>query len=240
MSGPVLRVENLTYRRGGAGFRFSMPVLRVGPGEAIALCGPSGSGKSTLIDILALLRAPSTVGAFEIDGVDVAGLWRARRSRACARLRSERIGCVLQTGGLLPFLSVYENVMLGQRLLGRTDPARALMLMRRLGIDGLAGRRPEALSIGERQRVAVARALAHGPRLVLADEPTASLDAGNAKAVLQLLLELIRESGAALLVASHDRPAMRQFGIPIAAMQVDGCGTRVEHSLRDERTRASR
>ena len=141
-------------------------------GERLALVGPSGSGKSTALDVLALMLAPRDAERFVLtapDGTawDIAALWRARARGRLTALRARLIGYVLQTGGLVPFLSVQENILLGRRLLGLSCPGPAPALMTDLGIAGLAGRLPQHLSLGERQRVAIARALAHRPALVL-------------------------------------------------------------------------
>ncbi len=217
MSAPVVAIERLSYRRGER-FRIDVPALVLHAGDAVAITGASGSGKSTLLDVLALLRAPSEAAGFALDGADVARWWREGDLAACTRWRAQRIGVVLQTGGVLPWLTVRENVLLGQRLLGRLDETHADALLARLGIAALAARSAEHISIGERQRVAVARALAHRPRLVIADEPTAALDAEHAHAVLAMLLELVRAAGSALIVASHDAPLMARHGVPIAAV----------------------
>jgi putative ABC transport system ATP-binding protein len=206
----VLHVEGLRYRRavrgdggdnrdgrnGGGGngggssdgsggetpFALGVDALSLMPGQAVGIVGPSGCGKSTLIDLLALLRRPTQVARFALDGIDVAALWRHNAADACTALRAARIGVVLQTGGLLPSLSVRENVLLSQRLLGRIDLEWAGSLLAALDLAALGGRLPAQISIGQRQRVAIARALAHRPALVLADEPTAALGIDHAPA----------------------------------------------------------
>ena len=222
----VLRVEALAYRRPGsageAGFAMQVQALNLAAGEVVGVVGPSGCGKSTLVDLLALLRRPTEVGRLEITGVDAAALWRSGAPDACTALRAERIGVVLQTGGLLPSLSVRENLLLPQRLLGRLDNAWADALLARLDLAGLGRRLPAQLSIGQRQRVAIARALAHRPALVLADEPTASLGVDHAPAALDLLLSLAANSGAALLLVSHDLDLLRAKGVPLRHCSVQG------------------
>jgi len=216
----VLHVEGLRYRRaaradGETPFALGVEALSLLPGQAVAVVGPSGCGKSTLIDLLALLRRPTQAARFELDGVDVAALWRRGAVAACTALRAARIGVVLQTGGLLPSLCVRENVLLSQRLLGRADAGWAESLLAALDLAALGARLPAALSIGQRQRVAIARALAHRPALVLADEPTAALGIEHAPAALDLLLALARGGGAALLIVSHDLPLLRAKGVPL-------------------------
>jgi putative ABC transport system ATP-binding protein len=194
--------------RGAESFRLEVQSFHISAGECVAIVGPSGSGKSTFLDLLALSLAPSAAARrFRMgpQGEDVDALWRARDERPLARLRREWIGYVLQSGALLPFLSAAQNVELPLRLAGRAaERARARELMMRLGIMECADRLPAELSIGQRQRVAVARALVHGPGLVLADEPTAALDAEAASAVIALLVQLATERGAAVLLVSHD------------------------------------
>ncbi|MFZ0789758.1 MAG: ATP-binding cassette domain-containing protein, partial [Chromatiaceae bacterium] len=135
---------------------------------------------------------------------DLMGLWRRDDLDALGRLRGAHIGYVLQTGGLLPFLTARENIVLSCRLLGRDPGGLIDRLAERLGIGPQLGKRPGQLSVGERQRVAIARAMAHRPSVVLADEPTASVDPVNAAAILELLLELVHQSGVTAIIASHD------------------------------------
>ena len=213
MASPLLHVEDLRYRFSGAGandaFVLQVEQLELQAGEALGIVGPSGCGKSTLVDLLALLRRPTGVGRFCLLDTDVAALWKRDDAiDACCALRAVHIGVVLQTGGLLPSLSVRENILLPQRLLGRVDGAWTDTLLRLLDLQGLDRRLPAQLSIGQRQRVAVARALSHRPALVLADEPTASLGIDHGPATLDLLLRLAADSGAALLVVSHDIPLL--------------------------------
>jgi putative ABC transport system ATP-binding protein len=196
-------------------FQLEVQSFHISAGECVAIVGPSGSGKSTFLDLLALSLAPSAAARFRLGprGEDIAALWRARDERPLARLRREWIGYVLQSGALLPFLTAARNVELPLRLAGRaSERGRARELMRRLDILDCAGRLPSELSIGQRQRVAVARALAHGPGLVLADEPTAALDAEAAGAVMGLLAQLAAEQGAAVLLVSHDERLAARSG----------------------------
>jgi putative ABC transport system ATP-binding protein len=176
--------------------------LRIDPGACVALMGASGSGKSSLLHCLAGVILPDE-GSIVVDGVDLTGLSDRDRSR----LRLERIGVVFQFGDLVPELTLVENVMLPLQLLGwRSAEARrrATELLGMLGVAELADSRTGAVSGGEAQRAAVARAMVHEPKIVLADEPTGALDSINAEAVLDALVEMTRSTGTTLLVVTHD------------------------------------
>ncbi|MEX5539639.1 ABC transporter ATP-binding protein [Pseudomonas poae] len=203
--------------RGVGSQRYSLviPALALRAGEQVAIVGPSGCGKSTLLDLLALVLAPDQAGQFEFHQQDIGGLWRADRQTALAALRSRHLGYVLQTGGLLGFLDVRGNIALPRQLLGLKDDGSVALLAEQLGIVDQLGKPPAALSVGQRQRVSCARALAHAPQLVLADEPTASLDPLNAERVMQALLDRAREQRAACVIATHDEPLARASGLPV-------------------------
>jgi putative ABC transport system ATP-binding protein len=172
--------------------------LTLDRGQTLALTGESGSGKSTLMHLAAGLDTPDT-GSIRIDGAEVATLDDAGR----AALRREAIGLVFQQFNLVPSLTVAQNIAFQARLAGRHDPDRNADLAQRLGLADLGARYPEQLSGGQQQRVAIARALAHRPALILADEPTGNLDEATGDAVLDLLLSLVDETGAALLMVTH-------------------------------------
>jgi lipoprotein-releasing system ATP-binding protein len=172
------------------------------PGETVALLGPSGAGKSTLLHIAGLLERPDG-GAVVIDGVDCVKLGDSERTG----MRRSEIGFVYQFHHLLPEFSALENIVLPQLILGlpRTEAEeRAKQLLGSLGIAERADHRPAQLSGGEQQRVAIARAVANGPRLLLADEPTGNLDPPTAERVFEQLLGLVRQSGVAALIATHN------------------------------------
>lgn len=215
MADTLLHIQDLLCRRGAAdGFTLAVESLSLRRGEAVGVTGPSGCGKSTLLDVVGLVLRPSTVGQFTLAGTDVAALWAQGRQGTLASLRAGGIGYVLQTGGLLPFLNVRDNIRLSRTLLGLPeDRAGEDRLISTLGIGALLDKKPAALSIGERQRVAIARALAHRPALVLADEPTASLDPHHSAAVMELLLSLVGEFGLGLMVVSHDWDLLTRFGL---------------------------
>jgi putative ABC transport system ATP-binding protein len=212
-----------------AGLTVAIERLLLQPGEVVAVVGPSGCGKSTCLELLAFLLRPGRADRLTFAGADVAGLWRDGRTGELLRLRARAIGYVLQTGGLLPYLSARENAMLGRRLLGLAGPGDLDDLMAALGIADLGQRRPGQLSIGERQRVAVARALAHEPRLLLADEPTAALDPDQADRTMALLVDLARRKGCATVIVSHDRELVARAGCRVVACRVEGGRTLLSH-----------
>jgi len=174
--------------------------LEVSAGEAVAIVGASGSGKSTLLAILAGLDVP-TSGTVELDGTDLFALDEDAR----ALVRGRSIGFVFQSFQLLPSLTALENVMLPLELAGRADAeAEARAMLARVGLAERLGHYPRHLSGGEQQRVALARAFVMRPKLLLADEPTGSLDTESGAAVIELLFELNRGYGATLVMVTHD------------------------------------
>ena len=176
--------------------------LAVAAGEIVALTAPSGAGKSTLLHVAGLLDAPDA-GRVEIAGRDATGLGDRERTG----LRREALGFVYQAHHLLPEFTALENVALPQLAhgVGRARAReRAAALLERVGLGGRAHHRPGALSGGEAQRVAVCRALANGPRVLLADEPTGNLDPATSARVFDALVALVRETGMAALIATHN------------------------------------
>lgn len=209
---PALEIRDLAHAY-ESGFGLSIPRFDLARGEATALCGPSGCGKSTLLQLIAgLLDADR--GSIRIGGEDLAPLRGAARDR----FRGRRIGFIFQTLNLAPGFTARENVMLamhfadaGRNELGESPADRAGTLLAALAID--APDRPvEECSLGQQQRVAVARALACRPPLVLADEPTASLDPENARRAVDLIRDTCREAGAALLLVTHDPAIAARVG----------------------------
>lgn len=189
-----------------------LPVLnvaafRIDPGEQVALVGQSGGGKTTLLNVIAGITAADS-GKVIVDGTDVARLPEAARDR----FRAERIGIVFQTFNLLPAFTAYENVLLGMVFSGRVQRDFARHLLERVGLGHRLTHRPGQLSVGEQQRVAVARALANRPKLMLADEPTANVDVGHQELVLRLIRETCSEHGISLLLVTHAPEVARQFG----------------------------
>lgn len=198
-------------------------------GEFVALVGPSGSGKTTMLSILAALLTP-TSGQVLIDGEDLSKMSEKDR----VKLRREKIGFTFQSNNLIPFLSARENVEFMLRLNGRLDRAsriRSDELLARLGLAERLHNLPAQMSGGQQQRVAIARALIHNPALVLADEPTASLDTERAFQVVKTFANLIHENGRAGIIVTHDL-RMCQFVDRVLQMQ-DGKLVRVYETKKD-------
>jgi lipoprotein-releasing system ATP-binding protein len=201
----VLEVTDLrkSFRQGGVTIDVLRGVdLSVAPGEIVALLGPSGSGKSTLLQAVGLLEGGFD-GSITIDGVRVEKLGAHERTA----VRRDKLGFVYQFHHLLPDFSAAENVVLPQLIKGvarAAAVARARLLLTDLGLGERLDHRPAELSGGEQQRVAVARALANEPVLILADEPTGNLDEATAAKVLAEFIRLVRASGSAALVATHN------------------------------------
>lgn len=220
MAEPLVRLEGVTK---SFGVEVVTEVLHgidldLHPAEFTALVGPSGSGKSTLLNLLGLLDRPDA-GRLELLGEDVSAL----DDRGRARLRREKLGFVFQSHQLVPVLSAGENVALALWIRGLPEEEcreRARKALASVGLAGMEGRRPDAMSGGQRQRVAVARAIVGEPALVLADEPTASLDSETAARLLDLFDALHAEKGIAFLFSSHDPRIVER--VPRRIRLVDG------------------
>jgi putative ABC transport system ATP-binding protein len=188
-SGPVRALDGVSFA--------------VASASSVAITGPSGGGKSTLLAVIGGLTRP-TAGTVRIGNSTISAL--AERERSDFRRR--HIGFVYQADNLLPFLTLLENVGLQLALNGEfSDARKSLTALDSLGIAGLAYRLPDHLSGGQRQRAAVARAVVHQPKIILADEPTGALDTDNAACVIDLLLRLHAELAATLIMVTHDRDA---------------------------------
>jgi putative ABC transport system ATP-binding protein len=205
MERPVLVARDLRRTHAGAGEAVAAlngVSLELGAGEMVAVMGPSGCGKSTLLQICGLMDAPDA-GELEVEGRPMGSAGEAELTR----LRRERVGFVFQFFNLLPTLTVGENIALPLLLAGAPlaeARSRAAEMAARVGLGGRLGHLPAQVSGGEAQRAALARAVIHRPALLIADEPTGSLDSANGAAVLKLLRELNRETGVAILLATHD------------------------------------
>jgi ABC-type lipoprotein export system ATPase subunit len=207
---PLLRLTGLRKSfpvpDGGMKSIIDVPGFSLGAGEQVALRGESGSGKTTFLNLIAGILAPDA-GSILVGGTDMAALGESARDR----LRASSIGYIFQTFNLLQGYSCLENVLLGMTFGGRADRGQAQALLERVGLSHRLGHYPRQLSSGQQQRVAVARALAKRPKLVLADEPTGNLDHRNAQEALALIRETCRENGAALLLVSHDPGVLGGF-----------------------------
>lgn len=205
MNSPVLQTTGLqrSFEQGGETIEVLRGVdLSIAPGEIVALLGPSGSGKSTLLQAVGLLEG-GFGGSIRVAGEEVAKLDSHERTR----VRREQLGFVYQFHHLLPDFNAIENVVLPQLIQGAerdVAEARATKLLTALGLGHRLTHRPSQLSGGEQQRVAVGRALANAPALVLADEPTGNLDETTADVVLAEFLQLVRSQGSAALIATHN------------------------------------
>jgi putative ABC transport system ATP-binding protein len=219
--------------------KLTVPALRgvsleIGEGESLSIAGPSGSGKTTLLNLIGCLDRP-TAGSVEIAGKDISRL----SDGALTDLRLNCIGFIFQTFSLMSVLSVFHNVelplLLQRRLSTVESRVRVEGLLERVGLRGYAQRRPGELSGGQRQRVAIARALVTRPKLVLADEPTASLDSITGQSVLELMQEVSRAEGTAFIFSTHDVRVMARASSTMRLVDgvVEGHDARADASGND-------
>lgn len=242
---PVFRLRGIgKHWTGAPGFFLEIPDLTIHKGEKVALVGYSGCGKSTLLDMLAMILKPTEASCFEFcwqngengehRSLDVMDAWQTNNLNTLAQLRMRHMGYVLQTGGLLPFLSVRDNIGISRIALGLPVGLAIEKIAAKLNIESLMDRLPRQLSVGERQRVAIARAMAHRPAVVIADEPTASLDPINAEKIMALFSRLADDFKVTLVVATHDWERVAENGFrqitfelkqtePNGAVQVKTC-----------------
>ncbi len=184
-----------------------VPSFEMSAGEQVALIGPSGCGKTTLLHSIAGIIKPDS-GTVTLDDVELTRYTEAARDR----IRADKIGYVFQTFNLLPAFSAFENVLLGMSFGKRpASRQRALELLDQVGLSHRVHNKPAAMSVGEQQRVAVARALANRPALLLADEPTANIDPNNQRAIVQLIRDRCRDENVALLMVTHSMEVANQF-----------------------------
>ncbi|MDZ4859700.1 MAG: ABC transporter ATP-binding protein [Candidatus Hydrogenedentes bacterium] len=197
-------------RKLGPGVEFICDEFHAPEGAQVALWGPSGCGKSTMLNLISGLLRPNS-GVIRVDGLETQRMSNGQLDR----LRGERFGFIFQTFNLLAPFTALQNVMLGMRF-SDTRPskewrAHAIHLLERVGLAHRLNSKPGTMSVGERQRVAIARALANRQRIVVADEPTGSLDPKTAASVMDLLLELCRENKVTLLLVTHDQSIANQL-----------------------------
>jgi len=219
----ALRRLSVLRERGGMRFELRVPALDLHEGEITAVLGSSGCGKSTLLDVLALALRPSDAELFELYTADEKVDLLSRSAAQLAGIRGRCMGYVLQSGGLLSFLSVRENILLPGRLLGHDDELlnkRLAWLTKRLGISEQLNKKPQHLSGGQRQRAAIARALIHSPLLVLADEPTAAVDQRNALDICAVFKSVVQECRSTLIMVSHDAELARSMADRVVSFDV--------------------
>ena len=206
-----LKLENVrkSYREpdGSVLTVLDVPHFELATGDQAALLGESGGGKTTLLNVIAGIT-PVDEGRIEVAGNDLTRLPEVARDR----FRAEYIGIIFQTFNLLPAFTALENVLLGMTFSGKANRSDAAELLDSVGLSDRMNYRPSQLSVGQQQRVAVARALANKPRLMLADEPTASVDVKNRDRVVELIQNSCREQGVSLLVVTHSPDAAEMFG----------------------------
>ncbi len=192
----------------------------------MAFIGESGSGKSTLLELLALLLRPDHCAQFSFHPQeggpehDLAAEWQLNHTEVFTEWRGRHIGYIMQTGGLLPYLTVQENIELPLRLLQLPLADTAHQWATKLAISAQLGKLPAMLSVGQRQRAEVARALAHRPAILIADEPTSAVDPINAERMVELLCELTHEFNVTLLLATHAQRLAQQFGFNMIEHQI--------------------
>jgi putative ABC transport system ATP-binding protein len=207
----MIRVTDLVFRYPGTPFRLDVPQWEVAAGEQVAIVGPSGSGKTTLLHLLAGILTPQQ-GRIELDGQDLCPLSDAGRRN----FRATQVGLVFQRFELIDYLTVAGNILLPYSInltlrLDATVRQRLVTLAQRTGIEHLLRRPVQRLSQGEQQRVAICRALINQPRWILADEPTGNLDPENKRTIVELLQQQALESGATLIMVTHDVSSVAQF-----------------------------
>lgn len=228
MTEPAVAFHEVRFAYPGGASVLDIPALHVARGERLFLHGPSGSGKTTLLGLVAGVLAP-TSGRVQVLGQELGAMGSAQRDR----FRAAHIGYVFQMFNLIPYLSVRENITLPVRLsrprrerLGSVDPEReATRLAASLEIDGLLDASTASLSVGQQQRVAVARALIGAPELIVCDEPTSALDADRRDRFLELLFASVRQVGSTLIFVSHDLSLAERFGRTVALAQLNRLST---------------
>jgi len=220
----MLHIQNLQVSR--AGFCIELPELRLAAGEVRAIVGESGCGKSTLLELIGLILKPQRLKTFLLGGQDISQTINGGQQQWLTKIRAQHLGFVLQSGALLPFLNVRQNIELPRRLLGLAPQSELVSeALGLLKLNALLHKKPAQLSIGERQRVAFVRAIAHQPRLLLADEPTAALDPLQSRALFELIIELAQRLQIATLLVSHDWALVGRCGLATLRGEPSANGT---------------
>jgi ABC-type lipoprotein export system ATPase subunit len=202
----MIQVSGLTFQY-PSGPGFSFPDFACGAREHMLVLGQSGRGKTTLLNLLAGMIRPSA-GSIQIQGTDITAL----SNRELDKFRGQHIGIIFQTAHFVDSISVIDNLMLSPFLSGKkTGKNEALSVLERLNVLDKAQQKPSSLSVGEQQRCAIARAVFHKPSLILADEPTSALDDKNAQQVIHMLEEQASQTGAALVIVTHDKRLKDRF-----------------------------
>jgi len=221
----MLDIQGLGIAR-GTHYRIELPRLQLRAGEVRALVGESGCGKSTVLEMLGLILRPDAVERFSLGSDDLRARVAGGQHESLAQTRARHLGFVLQSGALLPFLTVRQNIELPRRLLGLPGTSELVCeTVAYLKLEQLLHKLPAQLSLGERQRVAFVRAIAHQPKLLLADEPTAALDPPQALRLFELIIELVQRLQIAALLVSHDWSLVQHCGIAALHGQMHETGT---------------
>jgi len=208
---PMVEVKDLSFHYGEGGFTLALPELTIATGEKVAFVGPSGSGKTTLVYLIAGILEPDA-GTVTVGGTKLAGMGDAGRRN----FRISNIGFIFQEFELLDYLTTVENVMLpylvnSSLVLDATVRESARELLDSVGLCDMFDRKPEQLSHGERQRVAVCRALITKPKIIVADEPTGNLDPENKASILDIIADQVTQRDATLIVVTHDHSLLERF-----------------------------
>ncbi len=221
-----LKDISISREKGGVTFRLEIPKLTIYSGEFVGVIGSSGCGKSTFLDILGLILSVDSAELFRLSVKQKSTIFQQNilslSDKKLADIRREHIGYILQSGGLLPFLSVKENILLSDKLNNLTITQESFSkLVNSLGIQGQVNKKPQYLSGGQRQRVAIARALIHKPEIILADEPTASVDKPTAIEIRDQFKDLAKAYGSSVLMVTHDTEMVKGHSDRLLTFEVN-------------------
>ncbi len=225
----ILSIKNI-FKKRISGFTLHIENFDLYSGDMVALVGPSGCGKSTALDLMSAILRPDYIAPSQNEHhshfffipenkpVDMLELWQESSQNKLAKLRQKYMGYVLQTGGLLPFLNGQENILLACNELHSVEYMH--YLTNTLDVAHLLHKKPHQMSVGERQRFAIARALVHNPKLILADEPVAALDPLNAQIVLELFTNLAKEQDISIIMVSHAPSISKDMGFRLISTRL--------------------